>query len=138
MFRFLYITIYCFPSPSECHLGVYLQTEVLVLETMHMYFLFYWVGHNVHLFFSIRWLQQCLVVFNFIRNNFVRLYCDSCHISMCLKNFIKIGEFLFSHFNFEHERKYTISAYCACIISRKVKMQLKCKLRCVQCMEKVL
>ena len=42
--------------------------------------------------FSIRWLYWCLVVFNFIRNNFVRLYCDSYHISMHLKKLIKISE----------------------------------------------
>ena len=48
-------------------------------------------------FFPIRWLWWCLVVFNFIRNNFVRLYADghiSGHISMHLKNVIKVGEFL--------------------------------------------
>ena len=57
-------------------------------------------------FFPVRWVQQCLVVFNVIRNNFVRLYCDSCHLSMHLKRNIKTGEFLCSHFNIEDERKY--------------------------------
>ena len=32
--------------------------------------------------FYIQWLQYCLVVFNFIQNNFVILYCDGCHISV--------------------------------------------------------
>ena len=31
-------------------------------------------GPNVRSFFSVRWLQQYLVVFSFIRYNFVRLY----------------------------------------------------------------
>ena len=45
-------------------------------------------------------------MFNFIGNNFVRLYCDSCHIGMHLKKLIKIVEFLCSHFNIEDGRKY--------------------------------
>ena len=45
----------------------------------------YWVGQKVRLVFSIRWLWQCLGVFNFIWNNFLRLYCDSCHISVHFK-----------------------------------------------------
>ena len=36
-------------------------------------------------FYSVQCLQWCLVVFNFIRHNFVRLYCDSCHISVHFK-----------------------------------------------------
>ena len=51
------------------------------------------------------------------------------------KKLIKIGEFLCSHFNIEDKRRYK---YFWCIISRKVKMQLKHKKRFVQCMEKVL
>ena len=51
-----------------------------------------------------------LAVFNFIQNNFVRLYCHSCHISVHLN--IKIGEFLCSHFNIEDGRTYaTFLAY---------------------------
>ena len=42
----------------------------------------YLVGQNVHLVFSIRWLSLYLVVFNFIRKNFVRLHCDSCHTNV--------------------------------------------------------
>ena len=53
-----------------------------------------------------------IVVFNFIQNNFVRLNCDSCHISVHLEKLIKIGEFLYSHFNIKDGRKYTtFSAY---------------------------
>ena len=33
-------------------------------------------------FFSTRQLQQHLVAYNFIQNNFLRLYYDSCHISV--------------------------------------------------------
>ena len=43
--------------------------------------------------------QQCLAVLNFIQNNFVRLYCDSCQCA--LKKKIEIGEFLCGHFNIE-------------------------------------
>ena len=42
------------------------------------------VIQKVHLVFSVQWLSQCLVVFNVIQNNFIRLYCDSCLISMHL------------------------------------------------------
>ena len=34
-----------------------------------------------------------LSFFNFIWNNFVQLYCDSCHIRVHFKQFIKIGNF---------------------------------------------
>ena len=98
----------------------------------------YWVGPTVRLVFSVCWLQQCLAVFNFIQNNFVRLYCDSCHISVHFKILVKIGEFLCSHFNIEDGRRYTMIFGLLCfVVSRKVKMQLKCKKRFVQCMEKV-
>ena len=36
---------------------------------------------RVRLVFSMRALWRCFVVFNVTRNNFLRLYCDSCHIS---------------------------------------------------------
>ena len=51
---------------------------------MNMYTYVYWVGQKVDLLFSVRWLQQHLVVF--IQNNFVTLYFDSSHISVYLKN----------------------------------------------------
>ena len=54
---------------------------------------------------NLRWLQQCLAVSNFIGNTFVRLYCDSGHISVHLQNLIKIGKFLSNHFTFEDGRK---------------------------------
>ena len=92
---------------------------------------YYWVGQKVRSVFSIRCFWQCLVVFHFIRNNFVRLCCDSCHIGVCffkktskLVNFgiavltLKMGKgniFFFSILGF--------------ITSRKVKTQLKCKNR---------
>ena len=56
--------------------------------------------------FSLRALVL-LSFLNFTWNNFVRLYCDSCHISMHLKKLIKIGEFLSRHFNIKDGRGYT-------------------------------
>ena len=62
--------------------------------TQHFPWSICWVGQKVCLFFPIRWLWQNLVVFNFIRNNFVRLYCDNCHTSMYfLKNLSKLVNF---------------------------------------------
>ena len=59
-----------------------------------IWLLLYWVDQKVHLLFSIRWLRWCLVVLNFIWNNFVRLYCDSCHISVhFFKNLSKLVNF---------------------------------------------
>ena len=53
----------------------------------------YGVGQKVHLFFSVRWLQEHLVVFDFTPNSFVRLYCDSCHISMHFKKTSELVNF---------------------------------------------
>ena len=47
-----------------------------------------------------RWAHR-LVVFDSTQNNFLKLYYDSCNISMHLKILIKIAEFLCSHFNIE-------------------------------------
>ena len=52
-------------------------------------------------------IVEHVVIFNFIQNNFVRLYCDSCHTSVHFKKLIKISEFLCSYFNIEDGRKYT-------------------------------
>ena len=41
-----------------------------------------WVGQRSVQSFSVRWLWQHFVVFNFIQNNFVASYYDSCHIIM--------------------------------------------------------
>ena len=80
----------------------------------------YWVGQKVRLVFSIRWLSWCLGVFNFIQNHFVRLYCDSCHISEHLKKLIKISEILSGHFNIEDERKEAMfSAYYALLFQER-------------------
>lgn len=48
---------------------------------------------------SVLALAVCLVVLNFFRNNFVRLYCDSCHINVHFKK--SIHGFLCNHFNIE-------------------------------------
>ena len=78
-----------------------------------------------------------LVVFNFIQNNFVRLYSESCHIACFLKKLFKIVEFLYSHFNIKDRRKKSnIFSILCFIISRKVKTQLKHKKRFGQHMEK--
>ena len=58
-----------------------------------------WVGKKVCLAFFCMMAPVMLSCLNFIWNNFVRLYCGSCHISMCLKKLTKIDEFLCSHFN---------------------------------------
>ena len=65
--------------------------------------------------------SERLVAFNFIRNNFVRLYWDSCHISVHLKKNIKIGEFLCSHFNIEDGRKKQHFLYIVLYYFKKIK-----------------
>ena len=42
-------------------------------------------------FYSVRWLQQCLSLTSL---NFVRLYCENCHISLHFKKLTKIGKIL--------------------------------------------
>ena len=61
-------------------------------------------------------------------------------ISACIeKKTDQIGEFLYSHFNIEDKKRYTIFFGILCfILSRKVKTQLKHKKSFAQCMEKVL
>ena len=97
--------------------------------------LYYWVGQKVcfsHILAPV--VLNCL----YCRNYFVRLYWDSCHISMHLKKkLLKTDEFLCSHFNIEDRRNNIFSILCF-TISRKVKMLLKCKKRFVQYMEKAL
>ena len=80
-----------------------------------------------HFFFliSVRWLLQGLVAFNFIQNNFVRLYVTAL-ISLCIKQNFKIGEFLCRHYNIKDSRKDSIFRIVSFIISRKIKKQLKC------------
>ena len=59
-------------------------------------------------------------MFNFIQNNVVRFYCDSCHIRMHFLKIIKIGEFLCSHFDVEDGRKYTtFLAYYALLFQER-------------------
>ena len=77
------------------------------------------------------------VVCNIIRNNFVRLHCDSCH-QHALKSFIKIDEFCVALLILKMEGKKQICITLCFIISREVKKkkQLKGKKRFVWCMEK--
>ena len=72
-----------------------LPKKVHIYECKCIRYVLYWVGQKVFLFLfvPIRWVWQHLVVFNFIQNNFVRLYCDSCHISACFKKTSKLVNF---------------------------------------------
>ena len=64
------------------------------------------VGQKVHLVFFHTMALVMLSFFNFIRNNFVRLYGDSCHFSVHFLKLIKMGKFLCGHFNIEDGRRY--------------------------------
>ena len=70
-----------------------------------MYILIYWLGQNVHSGFPIRLFYQSLVVFNFIQNNFVRLYCDSCHISEYFLKKSKLVDFGVAIFILKSKKK---------------------------------
>ena len=74
---------------------------------------------------SVRWLLQGLVAFNFIQNNFVRLYVTAL-ISLCIKQNFRIGDFLCRHYNIKDARKDSMFRIVSFIISRKIKKQLKC------------
>ena len=76
------------------------------------------LAKNFICFFSVR---MALVALSCLLTsfNFVRLYCESCHIRVHFKKLIRIGEFLCSHFIIEDGRKSTFSAYY--IIPEKVK-----------------
>ena len=70
---------------------------------------------------------------------FVRLNCDSSHISMHFFKSIKIGEFLCSYFNIEDGRKYIFSVYYALLFQERYKNTTEIKKKdLLQCMEKVL
>ena len=76
-------------------------------------------------------------MFKFIQNNFVRLYCDSCHIGVPFKKLIKIGQFLCSHFNIEGGKNthfWPIMLYYI----KKGKNVTERQKKIVQCTEKVL
>ena len=72
-----------------------------------------------------------LVVFNFIQNNFVRLYCDSCHTSVQLKKPSKLVNFCVAILilNMEENTLYYF---------KKGKNAIETHKGFVQCMEMVL
>ena len=77
------------------------------------------------------WTKQHLVVVNLIQNNFVRLYCNSCHISVPFKNNLpKLVNFCVAILILKMEGKKQRSGILCFIISRKVRMQLKWKKNC--------
>ena len=63
----------------------------LILPNLHLWSdrlqprFYYWVVQKSITFFLYDGSSKCLVVFNFIGNNFARLYCDSCRMSGHLK-----------------------------------------------------
>ena len=80
------------------------------------------------------WDGSCLVVFNSIRNNFVKPYCD-CVISACIFNKTsKLVSFCVAILRWKKSNIFGILCF---IISRKIKTQLKSN-RFVQCMETTL
>ena len=85
----------------------------------------YWVGQKVHLAF---FCTMALVVFNSICNNFVRLCCDSCHMSVhFLKSWSKSVKFCAATLILKME-EHTQNFWCIMlIISRKIKAQLQGK-----------
>ena len=74
----------------------------------------------------------------YLHSNFVRLYCDSCHISVHLKKLIKVGEFLCSYFNIEDGDKYTMFWHIMLYYFKKDKNASEMQKKNVQCLEKVL
>ena len=101
----------------------------------------YWVGQTVRLFFFHKMVLAALCCLTWFEAFFLDCTVTAV-ISACIKKKtnIKIGEFLCSHFNIEDGRKKYIFRIVCLIISRKEKMQLKCKniKRSAQCMEMVL
>ena len=76
---------------------------------------------------------------NLIQDNFVRLYCNSCHISVHLKKSIKIGEFLCSYFDIKMEGSKPHFWHTMLYYFKKGKNATEMqKKRFVQCMEQVL
>ena len=64
---------------------------------------------------------------NFIRNSFVRMYCDSCHVGMHLKKTSKLVNICIAILILNMKEMHDIFGILRSIISRKVKMQLKCR-----------
>ena len=81
----LYFIIFLHLYATNCYLSIY-----------------YWIGQKVCLFF---FFFVALAVVTFHLKQLLRLYCDTCHISMHLKKFIQIDKSLCSHFNSEDGRK---------------------------------
>ena len=79
------------------------------------------VAQKFHLFFSIKWLQYCLAVFNTIQNNFVVLW--ELSYKCAFFKLFKISAFLCSHFNIKHGRlkKATFCAYYVLLLQKRWK-----------------
>ena len=78
-----------------------------------------------------------MVVLSFIRNDFVRLHCDSCHMSVDLKNnLLKLVNFCVATLILKMKKIHNLFSLLCFIISRKVKTQPKHTKRLVQYMEK--
>ena len=80
-----------------------------------------------------------LICLNFVPNNFVRLYRDSCHYQPVFKKtYKKLVKFCVAIVILRLEENTQHFGILCFIISRKVKMQLKVQKRFVPCLEKVL
>ena len=92
-------------------------------------------------FFSIRWLQQCIVVFNFIQfnlSNFVRLCCDSCHLNIHKKNLSKLVNLCVAILILKMEENMRRSCHIMLYYFKEGKNATEKQQRFVQCMEKEL
>ena len=117
---------------SNAHIYVHNDTHTwYTCNEAHLYILL-WLKCSIS---SIRWPLKHLVVFNFIQNNFVILYCGSCHISIHSK-IIKIAEFLYSHFNTDAERKRQLCLHIMLYYFKKGKTATETqKMICALCGE---
>ena len=79
-----------------------------------------------------------LVVFNFIWNNFVRLYCDTCHIRVHFLKKLKLVNFCVATLILKMEEKKQHFWHIMPYYFQKSKNTTEMQKRFVQCIEKVL